>query len=152
MFSEFLKYIKDNHLIKKGERILLAVSGGIDSMVMSDLFERSGFETGIAHCNFCLRDKESDKDEILVRKYAEKHSIPFYTIRFETKKYSVKKGISIQMAARELRYEWFEKIRKENGFDLIAVAHNLNDNIETIFSENVINTVNKERPAMSSAI
>ncbi|MCU0472221.1 MAG: tRNA lysidine(34) synthetase TilS [Bacteroidales bacterium] len=132
MLGEFLKYIEENHLINKGERILLAVSGGIDSMVMTDLFVRSGFETGIAHCNFCLRDKESDKDEKLVRKYAEDHKIPFYTVRFETKKYSMDRGISIQMSARELRYEWFEKIRKENGFDSIAVAHNLNDNIETL--------------------
>lgn len=132
MLQEFLKYIEANHLIRKGERVLLAVSGGIDSMVMSDLFLRSGYETGIAHCNFCLRNKESDKDELLVRKYAEDHKIPFYNIRFETEKYATNKGISIQMAARELRYEWFEKIRKDNGFDSIAVAHNLNDNIETL--------------------
>jgi len=132
MLQDFLNYIKDNHLIRKGERVLLAVSGGIDSMTMTDLFVMAGIETGIAHCNFCLRGTESDLDEELVKEYAGSHKIPFYSVRFETKKYALKKGISIQMAARDLRYEWFEKIRKEKGFDSIAVAHNLNDNIETL--------------------
>jgi tRNA(Ile)-lysidine synthase len=132
MFDKFLKYIEENHLIKKDDRVLLAVSGGIDSMVMTDLFVRSGINIGIAHCNFRLREKESDKDENMVRKYAEGHKILFYTFRFETEKHAAKKGISIQMAARELRYEWFERIRRENGFDSIAVGHNLNDNIETL--------------------
>lgn len=132
MQQVFLKYIEANNLIGKNEMVLLAVSGGIDSMVMADLFISSGLQAGIAHCNFCLRARESDKDENLVRKYAEEHKIPFYTIRFETKEYAIKNGISIQMAARDLRYEWFEKIRKENGYGSTAVAHNLNDNIETL--------------------
>jgi tRNA(Ile)-lysidine synthase len=132
MLNDFLKYIEDNHLVKKRDRVLAAVSGGIDSMVMADLFLKSGYNFGIAHCNFGLRKKESDKDELMVRKYAKDQNIPFYSIRFNTMDYAKNNGISIEMAARELRYSWFEKIRKEKGYDMIAVAHNLNDNIETL--------------------
>jgi tRNA(Ile)-lysidine synthase len=132
MLNDFLKYIEENRLVRKGDSVLVAVSGGIDSMVMTDLFLKSGFRFGIAHCNFCLRKSESDKDEEMVSKFAAKHNIPFYSIRFRTEDYAEENGISIEMAARELRYEWFEKIRQEKGFDSIAVAHNLNDNIETL--------------------
>jgi tRNA(Ile)-lysidine synthase len=132
MIEEFNKFISENHLIKQGDKILLAVSGGIDSMVMAHLFLRRNHKEGIAHCNFSLRGKESDKDEELVRQFAADNNIPFYTIRFETKEFAKKNRLSIQMAARELRYNWFEEIRKKNGFDYIAVAHNLNDNIETL--------------------
>jgi tRNA(Ile)-lysidine synthase len=132
MFEEFKSYIKKNNLFRKHDRILMAVSGGIDSMVMSHLFIRLGTEKGIAHCNFSLRGEESDLDEDLVRNFAEKNSIPFYSIRFNTLEHASANGISVQMAARELRYEWFEKIRLEDNFSLTAVAHNLNDNIETM--------------------
>lgn len=132
MFDEFQNYIQKNNLFNRKDRLLLAVSGGIDSMVMTHLFLKLRTNSGIAHCNFCLRDVESDLDEELVKNYAGENRIPFYQIRFNTKEHSVTKGISIQMAARELRYDWFEKIRKENDYDFIAVAHNLNDNIETL--------------------
>lgn len=132
MLEEFLKYIEEKKIVSKNGRVLLAVSGGIDSMVMTDLFLSAGFETGIAHCNFCLRGEESDGDENMVRKFASDHKVPFYTIRFDTKAYAKEKGISIQMAARDLRYEWFETIRKDNRYENISVAHNLNDNIETL--------------------
>lgn len=132
MIDDFKKYIRDNDLAGEGDKILLAVSGGIDSMVMTHLFIESGYKTGIAHCNFSLRDEESDLDEELVSDFAHDHNIPFFSIRFDTRKYSAAKGISIQMAARELRYEWFEEIRSGNGYKCIAVAHNLNDNIETL--------------------
>jgi tRNA(Ile)-lysidine synthase len=132
MLNDFQKYIDDNHLAGKSDRILLAVSGGIDSMVMADLFIRTGTRIGIAHCNFSLRGHESDKDEELVRSYAANHKVPFYSIRFGTEDYAKRKGISIEMAARELRYEWFEKTRKKFRFESVAVAHNLNDNIETL--------------------
>jgi tRNA(Ile)-lysidine synthase len=131
MLHEFLKFIEDNRLIKKNDRVLLAVSGGIDSMVMTDLFIKSGIDIGIAHCNFTLRAEESDRDEELVREFAADHNIPFYSQRFDTKTFSEDKRISIQMAARNLRYSWFEEIRKQNRYNSIAVAHNLNDNIET---------------------
>lgn len=132
MLDDFLKNISELKLAGKGERILAAVSGGIDSMVMADLLQKSGLLAGVAHCNFQLRGKESLLDEQLVRIFAEKTGVPFHAIRFETKSYARKKGISIEMAARELRYEWFRKIREEEGYDAVAVAHNLNDNIETL--------------------
>jgi len=132
MLDDFKKFITDNNLIKKGDRILLAVSGGIDSMVMTHLFLQIGIELGIAHCNFSLRADESDLDEEMVRKYAADHNIPFFTKKFETNVYAKKKRVSVQMAARELRYKWFEEIRNQFGFDAISVAHNLNDNIETL--------------------
>jgi tRNA(Ile)-lysidine synthase len=132
MLDEFLNYIRKNRLLKKNYRVLLTVSGGIDSMVMAHLFIKAGIKTGIAHCNFCLRGEESDRDEEFVRDFSENNGIPFYTMRFNTREYACNKGISVQMAARELRYEWFETVRKKNKYNRIAVAHNLNDNIETL--------------------
>jgi len=88
MYNAFLKYINENGLVSKDDRILLAVSGGIDSMVMADLFVKAGIDTGIAHCNFTLRGQESDEDEEMVRKYSINHKIPFYTIRFNTEEYA----------------------------------------------------------------
>jgi tRNA(Ile)-lysidine synthase len=132
MISDFSKYISDNNLARPTDRILLAVSGGIDSMVMANLFHLLNYKTGIAHCNFMLRGEESEKDEEVVRQFSAENSIAFFTIRFDTKSFASKNKLSIQMAARELRYNWFEQIRKENGYDSIAVAHNLNDNIETV--------------------
>jgi tRNA(Ile)-lysidine synthase len=132
MFHKFKKFIDDYNLIKPDDRILLAVSGGIDSMVMTHLFQQLDNVLGIAHCNFSLRSMESDKDEEMVRNYATEKNISFYATRFETSAYAKTNGLSVQMAARELRYEWFEEIRKEYRYDTIAVAHNLNDNIETL--------------------
>lgn len=132
MIDEFKKFISDNNLVKTGDKILLAVSGGIDSMVMAHLFHQQGYMTGIAHCNFSLRAGDSDKDEEIVRQFAEKNDIPFYTRRFETKAFAKKNRVSVQMAARELRYNWFEELREEKGYDYVAIAHNLNDNIETL--------------------
>lgn len=131
MLKAFLKYIEDNRLFNKDDRVLLAVSGGIDSMVMAHLFIRAGLTVGIAHCNFTLRGNESDMDEEQVKGFAAKQGIPFYSARFDTKSYASEKGISIQMAARDLRYSWFGEVRKENRYDAVAIAHNLNDNIET---------------------
>lgn len=132
MLLKFKKYISDNDITITGEKILLAVSGGIDSMVMTHLFIYSGIKIGIAHCNFTLRSDESDSDEEMVSRFAADNKIDFFTIRFETKSYARENGLSVQMAARELRYDWFEKIRKEHGYKSVAVAHNLNDNIETL--------------------
>jgi tRNA(Ile)-lysidine synthase len=132
MIDEFKRFISENNIIKHGDRILLAVSGGIDSMVMAHMFLQQEYDIGIAHCNFALRAVESDEDEELVSQFASTHGIPFYTIRFETKVFARKNKLSVQMAARDLRYKWFEEIRRNNGYDKIAVAHNLNDNIETL--------------------
>lgn len=113
--------------------MLAAVSGGIDSVAMLHLLIAGGFETGIAHCNFSLRGKESEADEKFVRALAERLKVPFFSVRFNTTAYSEQKGISIQMAARELRYDWLESIRKQNGYDFIAVGHHSDDSIETFF-------------------
>jgi tRNA(Ile)-lysidine synthase len=112
---------------------LLAVSGGIDSMVMAHLFIGSGYRCAVAHCNFSLRGDESDSDEDLVRIFAEGYGVPFYTVRFDTNRYASENGISTQIAARELRYNWFEQLRKEYGFAKIAIAHNSDDSLETFF-------------------
>lgn len=137
MTEKFLNFIYSVLKLKKDDKVLLAVSGGIDSMVMMHLFFKAGISSGIAHCNFCLRGSDSDLDEELVRNTASLYNLPFYSKRFDTREYAKSKGYSLQMAARELRYSWFEEIRKINGYNYIAIAHNLNDNIETI----LINTI-----------
>jgi tRNA(Ile)-lysidine synthase len=119
-------------LFKPEEKILLTVSGGKDSVVMFDLFLNAGFRFGVAHCNFQLRGEDSIGDEEFVQNIAHNQGINFHSIRFDTKEFAHQKAISTQMAARELRYEWFEKIRIEGSYDFVATAHHLNDNIETI--------------------
>jgi tRNA(Ile)-lysidine synthase len=148
MLAQLHNYIAEKNLIKKGDRLLLAVSGGIDSMVMSHLFLHLPYEFGIAHCNFSLRGTESDGDEMLVKTFCSEHNIPFHTVKFDTTTYARNNGLSIQMAARELRYRWFEEVRSGNGYDLIAIAHNLNDNIETL----LINLTRGTGPAGLSGI
>lgn len=114
---------------------LLGVSGGVDSMCMAELFLHSRLhpEFAIAHVNFRLRGADSDGDEVFVREWAEKNSIRFFTKSFDTRSYAADKGISIEMAARELRYAWFSELLAEQGFDWLAVAHNLNDAVETMY-------------------
>lgn len=131
MLQEFSEFIRQENLCQKDDRILLAVSGGMDSMVMADLFIRKGFEIQIAHCNFQLRGQEADADERLVRDFAESYKLPFFFRRFETASYAAEKGISIQMAARELRYAWFDELLKANELNYVATAHHLDDSIET---------------------
>mgnify|MGYP003311006894 CR=1 FL=1 len=114
--------------------ILLAVSGGIDSMYLlnraGDFFPGENF--AVAHCNFRLRGVESDGDETFVREWCDSHGIKSFTKRFDTAGYAVSKGISIEMAARELRYRWFARLCRDEGFGAVAIAHNANDNAETL--------------------
>ncbi|WP_303917779.1 tRNA lysidine(34) synthetase TilS [Draconibacterium sediminis] len=133
MFDQFIINSKEKQLIKPGQKILLAISGGIDSMVLLHLFERSEFEYGIAHCNFRLRGDESDGDEAFVREQVEQHGTAAHFETFDTIEYASLKGISIEMAARELRYGFFERIRKEYEYDCIVTAHHQDDLIETFF-------------------
>ncbi len=133
MLAEFIRYVVSKKLFNEGQKILLAVSGGADSMVLLDMFEKSGFSYGVAHCNFQLRGEDSEKDEELVRKHVLVHGVPSFFIRFDTREYARIQGISIEMAARRLRYDYFEKIRRENNFDLIATAHHKDDLAETFF-------------------
>ena len=133
MLNKFSSFISKNQLFEKQSRILLAVSGGIDSVVMAELFHQAQFSFGIAHCNFGLRGNESDNEEQFVRMLAEKYKVPCYCQAFPTIKHARSNGISVQMAARELRYHWFETIREQKNFDLIATAHHLDDQVETFF-------------------
>lgn len=116
-------------------RILLAVSGGIDSMTMAALFRSSSWASrcGVAHVNFCLRENDCDLDQELVRQWASREGIPFHTVRFDTHAYAREHSVSTQMAARELRYGWFFRLMDEQGYDLLAVAHNRDDRVETLF-------------------
>ena len=116
------------------KKTLLAVSGGIDSMCMAEIFvRRYPCEClAVAHCNFRLRGEESDGDEELVRSWAEDHGIRFHVRTFDTKEFAADHGISIEMAARELRYRWFAELCVSEGYDEVAVAHNANDNAETL--------------------
>jgi tRNA(Ile)-lysidine synthase len=133
MLERFLNNVALKKLFEPHQKVLLAVSGGIDSMVMLYLFEKSGFDYGIAHCNFQLRGDESDRDEEFVKRQVLIHGVPSYFKKFDTEEYAQINGISIEMAARELRYEYFEKIRVEHNYDFIATAHHSDDLIETFF-------------------
>lgn len=112
-------------------RLLIAVSGGIDSMVLCDLLLKANKTFSVAHCNFQLREKDSDGDEEFVRDYCIRNRIEFFSKRFNVKEFKSSGNYSIQMAARELRYTWFRRLAKEHGFDYLATAHHLNDSLET---------------------
>ncbi len=113
--------------------VLLAVSGGIDSMCMAGLFAEHGdIPFALAHCNFHLRGEESDGDETLVREWASSHDVMLHVRDFDTVAYARNHGISIEMAARDLRYAWFGELCRERGYCAVAVAHNANDNAETL--------------------
>ena len=132
MTTDLINYIADNQLVQNNQKTLLAVSGGIDSIVLCHLFKQINFPFAIAHCNFKLRAEDSDEDEIFVKEIANQLEVPFFSIAFDTEKIAAKKKQSIQVAARELRYDWLEEIRAKNGYDFIATAHHLNDSIETV--------------------
>ncbi|MBI2968969.1 MAG: tRNA lysidine(34) synthetase TilS [Bacteroidetes bacterium] len=132
MYGQFISYSRKNNLFVSDDRILLAVSGGVDSVVMAGLFHRAGFDFGIAHCNFQLRGKDSDGDERFVKQLSNKYDCPFFAKKFNTRKYAKENGLSLQMAARELRYRWFEQVRKNENYSFIATAHHRDDSVETI--------------------
>ena len=111
--SRLQSFIKQHALFLEEEHVLLAVSGGRDSVAMAHLFKAAGYLFGIAHCNFNLRGEESELDERFTEGLAQELAVPFYTCRFDTNKYASENHISIQMAARDLRYNWLEKIRIE---------------------------------------
>lgn len=126
-------FISENNLCTKKDRILLAVSGGVDSMVLMHLFHLLGFKIGVGHCNFKLREEVSDDDAEFVAKKAASFQYPYYGTSFDTKNYAKEHGLGIQEAARDLRYTWFSQIMEENGYNLLAVAHHQDDQIETVF-------------------
>jgi len=113
------------------DKVLLAISGGVDSMVLVDVFRRLNLNIGIAHCNFSLRGEESDKDEELVIAYAKRHNTPIHHIRFDTKKEANRLKLSTQLTARKLRYNWFSEIKEKHNYTYLATAHHLDDQLET---------------------
>lgn len=132
MYTDFRHFIEKNSLLVHKQRVLLAISGGADSMAMLHLFSLCEWDFAVAHCNFGLRGSESDGDQQLVEKMAKEYGKPLFVIRFDTKKYATDNGLSIQVAARNLRYDWFEQLSRTHNFDAIAVAHNANDVAETM--------------------
>ena len=133
LFETFEQYIKENRLLTPDDRVLLTVSGGVDSMVMLRLFTQSGYRVGVAHCNFQLRGQESDDDEVLVAEEAARLGVPCCNRRFDTQAEMERTGESMEMAARRLRYAWFEELCREQGYTAVAVAHHADDSIETFF-------------------
>ncbi len=132
MLAVFKDYIQQTALFSSTDKILLAVSGGVDSMVMAHLFHATGFNFGIAHCNFQLRAAASDADEQLVQTQAAAWGVPFHVIQFKTKEESNKQQKSTELMARELRYKWFAELIASFDYQFLATAHHLNDSLETV--------------------
>lgn len=131
LLAQFKQYISDQGLFSLSDQLLLAVSGGIDSVVLCELCKQSGYDFAIAHCNFQLRDADSERDEKFVSELAGKYNVNFHVVKFETTKIAAERKIATQEAARELRYHWFEEIREKNNYRYILTAHHADDNIET---------------------
>lgn len=125
-------YISQNNLLEFDSTYIVALSGGADSVALLLLLKKLGYHIEAAHCNFHLRGKESDRDEIFVKDLCATNGIPFHLVHFETRDYASLHKISIEMAARELRYSYFEQLRKDIGARAICVAHHMNDSVETL--------------------
>ena len=125
-------YIQNHQLLTPGKPVIVGVSGGTDSVALLHVLVKLGYDCVIAHCNFHLRMEESNRDEKFVRSLAEQLKLPFYHIDFNTIKYAAQHGISIEMAARDLRYNWFYELLENLQAQAIAVAHHADDSIETM--------------------
>ena len=135
LLKQFQQYIKTEKLFQPKDRLLIAVSGGVDSAVLCELCKQAGFDFTIAHCNFKLRGKESDEEENFVKLLAKKYAVELFVKKFDTEKYAAENKLSIQVAARDLRYGWFaELINQSTGkqINYLFTAHHADDNIETI--------------------
>ena len=154
MLKEFKSFVKKHNLIGRDERVLLALSGGVDSMVLAKLLlfsqqttdnrqqdeptansqqPTANSQLAFAHCNFHLRGDDSDRDERFVTAFAKENNIPIYIKHFDTEAYAKENSLSIEMAARELRYAWFKELKEIHNFDKVALAHHGDDQIETFF-------------------
>ncbi len=133
METDLSDFISKLILPEPGKKLLLAVSGGLDSMVMWHVLTSQGIDCAVAHCNFRLRGKDSEEDARFVAQKAASEGIPLYVRHFHTRQYAQRHGLSIQMAARELRYAWFENLAVAHGFEHIATGHHADDQIETVF-------------------
>ena len=132
MIEVVRSYIRTENLFTPGDKIILAVSGGVDSMVMLDLFQRMEEEFVVAHCNFHLRGAESDGEEAFLKDYCGDAGIELYVKHFDTREYAALTGISVEMAARKLRYDWFFELLDQLSFQYVATAHHQDDLIETM--------------------
>lgn len=133
MLKEFESNIVKNELFHKKDKLLLAISGGSDSVVLAHLLKSSDYHFSLAHCNFQLRGKESDEDEKFCKTLAKKSGIKIYIKQFDTRAYCEANKVTIQVAARNLRYEWFNEILRDHQYDYLLTAHNANDVVETLF-------------------
>lgn len=131
MLSKFQKNIDINFPFLQKAKILIAVSGGLDSMVLLHLISKTKIEFAVAHCNFQLRSDESDEDEDFVKSFCQENSIQGFFQKFDTKQFAYDEKLSIQVAARKLRYEWFYELLVTENFDFVAIAHHLDDQLET---------------------
>jgi len=133
MLDQVRQFIEDQNLFSiENDAVLVAVSGGLDSVVLLDVLHRLGVQVAVAHCHFGLRGDDADADEQFVRKLAKQYGLPYFAEFFQTKEFAEKEGISTQMAARLLRYRWFEQVRQTQGLACIATAHHQRDAAETM--------------------
>lgn len=132
ILSKVKQYILNNQLLNSGDKIIVGVSGGADSVAILDMLHQLGYECIVAHCNFHLRNEESNRDALFVKDLCKTYNLEFDSIDFDTNKYAADKAISIEMAARELRYNWFEELRIKHKAVSIAVAHHQDDSVETV--------------------
>jgi len=135
LFQQYNNYIKKQDLFQQKDKLLIAVSGGVDSVVLCELTKQVGYDFAIAHCNFQLRGDDSNRDEKFVQELATKYGVPFYIKHFDTTTISKQEKKSIEETARDLRYTWFEELRKANSFNYILTAHHADDNIETVMMQ-----------------
>lgn len=131
MLQKFKRHLSKSFPALKDQKILLALSGGLDSCVLLDLCLKSGLQPAVAHCNFKLRGKDSDDDAKWIKNLANTKNLKYYIENFDSESYARTKKVSIQMAARDLRYKWFDQLSNQLNFDFILVAHHTNDALET---------------------
>lgn len=132
MIKQFEINIQKNHLFSKNDKLLVAFSGGVDSVVLSDLLHKAGYKHDLAHCNFQLRGSEANSDTEFCETFAKQHQQICHVAYFQTAEYAQNHKLSIQMAARELRYNWFKELIETHHYDYILTAHHANDNVETL--------------------
>lgn len=136
LLQDFIAHVKKEKLFSPADHLLIAVSGGVDSVVLCHLCKEAGFRFSIAHCHFGLRGEESDRDAAFVEALSKKLGVPFFLTKFDTAGYASQKKTSIQLAARELRYQWFaELIAKENDLKWLLTAHHADDHVETVLMQ-----------------
>lgn len=131
MLSKFQKQLSEHLPFLKEKKLLLAISGGVDSVVLGYLLKQLNLDISLAHCNFKLRENESDDDEQFIRNFASKNDLKLFVTSFDTESFAKDNKLSIQVAARQLRYIWFHQLLEENNLDYILTAHHLDDNLET---------------------